>query len=248
MADDTIELRNYRIVPRKARIDIDGAAAALVLPSFFGRRPFIVPMDVTAVLDLTSEMPGDGLDEEIVFETEPSIPYFFTTGPFTEPTTLLLFREPQRVPPLRWITASAPNVDLPFGARASRSARGAFVDGALLRFRDPADAARRLVRAGATPVDRPEAWLDQDAVSDPIRRETVLRHQNQAMWLHRVAFGLLVVSLLTARGLVDNDDWTALALPAAGLGLGFALQRYADRPPPSSPAGPSPDEPGPVSG
>lgn len=100
MPSDTIRLRNYRLTPRKACIELVGDAAALVLPGYFGRRRWAVTLSDLAVVDLTA--PNLAADvEEDVFRDDLAIPYFFTTGPVTTPTTLLLFATPQRVPPLR---------------------------------------------------------------------------------------------------------------------------------------------------
>lgn len=236
VSSETIRLRNYRFNPRKARIEVEGDAAALVLPAYFGRHPWRVQFADLAVVDLTSPMLAPDAGEE-VFRDGIAIPYFFTTGPVTAPTTLLLFRTPQRVPPLRAVAAWAPNIDLPFGYRESRSQRGAFIDGALLRAEDPPSAAERLVMVGAERVHDPAEWLrgHRDAVTDPVEREHVLAHGRRSLWLSRASSGLLFASLLGAGALNTRDGVTAAvwSLPVLGLALGWLMRHLAKQPPPA---------------
>lgn len=49
----SIRLRNYRLNPRKARVDVVGDAAVLALPVYFGRRRWVVKLSDIAVVDLT---------------------------------------------------------------------------------------------------------------------------------------------------------------------------------------------------
>ena len=118
-----IPLKTYRVSPRKARIELEGGAAELFLPTYFGRRRLHVPLNGLAVCDLTSPLIVDSPADD-VFRQPIALPYLFTTGPATAPTLLLLFAERQRVPPLRVVAAWAPNVDLPFGWTSSRSSQG----------------------------------------------------------------------------------------------------------------------------
>lgn len=62
----SIELRSYRAHVRRARIDVDGGALRLVLPGFFGSRPWIIPAGEVCVTDLTSWETND-MDAEVVF-------------------------------------------------------------------------------------------------------------------------------------------------------------------------------------
>lgn len=46
--------------------------------------------------------PSDQVEtDEVVFVVPLLVPYLFTTGPLTDPTTALVFKTPQRVPPIR---------------------------------------------------------------------------------------------------------------------------------------------------
>ncbi len=235
MSSDRIRLRNYRLTPRKARIELVGDAAVLVLPGYFGRRRWGVKLSDLAVVDLTA--PNLAADvEEDVFRDDLTIPYFFTTGPVTAPTTLLLFDTPQRVPPLRISAAWVPNMDLPFGYRESRSERGALLDGALLRAEDPSSAADRLVLAGARRVHDPAGWLraNRDVVTDPVEREQILAHGQRSVWLARASNGLVFASLIGASALNTREDVAAvlLSFPVLGVGVGLLLRRMAKQPPP----------------
>lgn len=237
MANESIPLRTYRINPRKSRIELSGDVARLVLPGYFGRRTWSVPVGQMGVVDLTS-MPVSDTSEEDVYRDAVRIPYFFTTGPATAPTTLLLFEHPQRVPPLRAVAALAPNTSLPFGYFESRSERGAYVDGVLLRAADPAGAAARLVSAGAAPVQDPGTWLREhrERVIDPVERETLLRHRRTSLRLARTSTALHYVTVLGAAALLSRTDipGIAWALPVVGGGLTYLLRRLARREPRSS--------------
>ncbi|MFP5308230.1 MAG: hypothetical protein ACLGIR_01460 [Actinomycetes bacterium] len=158
---ETVPLRSYRLAPRRSRIELDGATAHLRLPGWFGRRVWSVPIRTAAVIDLTDDADGSVLSDEVVFARRLRIPYLWTTGPATAPTIALLFAEPQRIPPLRWMLAFASGVDLPVGIRASRSAAGATLDGVLLRAVDPEAAVASLVAGGAERVTEAGgvAWL-----------------------------------------------------------------------------------------
>src|SRR5829696_1000291 len=144
-----IRLRDFVHHPRKARIDLAAYGAYLALPLYFGPYEWMVPIDSVAVVDLTvpgsprtvADMAGDFAGRTIT--------YLFTAARARTATPLLLFAEPQRVPPLRLLAALDPQVRLPFGFRSSRSPAGAVVDGVLLRVDAPREAADRLVAAGA---------------------------------------------------------------------------------------------------
>jgi len=230
MPDDVIALRSYRVHVRKSRIEVVGDDAELVLPASFGSRRLVVPLRDITVVDLTSPTL---VEDEVFFRRPPVIPYFFTTGPATEPTTTLLFRTSRRVPPLKVSVAMAPNMDLPFGWWESRSAGGAHVDGVDLRAVDPVDAARRLTSAGARRTDDPAQWLrdHHQAVDDPIEREQLRTEARTVHWLFRASFGLVFGALLAAAELTDLDEVPPVPLGLAGLagGLGLVLWLRAKR-------------------
>lgn len=186
--------------------------------------------------DLAGQKPSNWVGED-VFRNEIIIPYFFTTGPVTRPTMLLLFRRPQRVPALRAIAAVAPNVELPFGWRESRSPKGANVDGVLVRAVDASDAVSRLVQAGATLADDPSQWLrdHREVVSHPTKRAALSAHARRSTWLARCSTVVLFGSLLGAGVLLRNEALPlgSLAIPGLTGTLGLLLRRAANRPPPA---------------
>jgi hypothetical protein len=152
--------------PRKARIELAAYTAHVNLPYYFGGYEWSIPIRSMAVVDLT--VPGTprapaGLKGEFLGRT---IAHLFTTARRRAATTLLLFAEPQRVPPLRLGPALDVNVrpHLPFGYISSRRRDGAWVDGVLLRVDNPREAVDRLVAAGALRgVYRDGAWrVDHD--------------------------------------------------------------------------------------
>jgi hypothetical protein len=197
---DTIPLRTYRLNPRKSRIDLRGDRLSMYLPGFFGKSRWDMTAPDVAVCDLQT-LPRDGEDEdpgEFFFEGGVRLPYFFTTGPVTAPTLALLFRTPQRVPPLRFVASAASNVDLPFGYRSSRSKEGATVDGALLRATDSAAALDRLRRAGAEVTTDPTLWLAEHRalVTDPAQREALVAEDARYARLSTLSNGGFVGGLV----------------------------------------------------
>jgi hypothetical protein len=229
---NVIPLMTYRLQPRKARIELDGGDARLFLPSYFGSRRLQVPLSELHVCDLTSPLlpdsPGDDIFRDVV-----KIPYFFTTGPVTAPTLLLLFATPQRVPPLRAISAFAPNVDLPFGWRSTRTDAGTSIDGALLRTPDPTAASRQLVAAGATGVTDPDQWLREhrERVMDPREAEQIIADDARRMRMARIGSGVLLASLAGAAAILGSEDLPLglLGLPAAGAVTGLGFRRASTR-------------------
>jgi hypothetical protein len=197
-----VALRDYVYRPRKARIELAAYQAHINLPFYFGGYEWSIPVRSIAVVDLT--VPGspratDQLEGEFNGRT---LTYLFTTARARTATTLLLFAEPQRVPPLRLGPALDPNVRLPFGYLSSRRGPGAWVDGVLLRVDRPQEAADRLVAAGALRgIYRDGGWRVD-------RGEALLRPRREPPW---------------ARPSVDAFDGASRALVLSGLGLGWNL-------------------------
>src|SRR5574341_192218 len=119
-------------------------------------------------------------------------PAFQFAAAIHPPTTLLLFGQPQRVPPLRLLLGWYG--DLPFGYWSSRSPAGASVAGVLLRATDPAEQAalgarnsrslwlRRASAAAFTAVLPPASGSAPEGTGRPLRhgergdgRETALQ-------------------------------------------------------------------------
>lgn len=228
---DSMALRTYRFHLRRARIDIDDGILELVIPGFFGSRPWTIPAGEVSVSDLTSWQLNDQA-ADVLFRNAVHIPYLFTTGPHTRPTTLLLFRTPQQTPPLRHVFMLGNiNSDFPYSWRESRSSTGAKLDGVFLRALDPEGAAQRLVDAGVARVNSPTQWLQdhRDLVTDPVEREHFEAHLTRGVRLGRASTVLLYGSLLVA-AVMAAQDWLPPAVwvvPVLMFILGFVLRRAA---------------------
>ncbi|MCC5953656.1 MAG: hypothetical protein JJU45_16310 [Acidimicrobiia bacterium] len=103
---ESIALKNPRVTTSRASIELGDGRLDLVLPTFFGRRRWTVPMAEVGVADLTSPL-FDDQASGLVFREAVHIPYFYSTGPASMPTTLLLFKTPQRTPPCASSSRSA---------------------------------------------------------------------------------------------------------------------------------------------
>lgn len=154
-----VPLRTYRWAPRKATMTVDGGSVELYLPTYFGSHRWRIPVSEVAVWDADDSHDEDEREGEVIFPAAIVVPYLITTGPATTPTTALLFRTAQRVPPVRALAAWAPNTDVGVGYRESRSDEGAFLDGVMLRFRDPDAPLAALVAAGAERVSNDVAFF-----------------------------------------------------------------------------------------
>jgi hypothetical protein len=228
-----VPLRNYRWASAEPRAEVSDGVVRLFLPAYFGRLPVTTPITNVAVADLTGVEETDAWwNDELLLSRAMSIPYFFTTGPLTQATLLLLFRQPVKVPRLRAVSALAPNIELPFGFFQSRSAEGAHVDGALLRPVAAAEAASALVAAGATRLVAPEEWLrrNRPTLQDPLRTAQLLAQSRRRERLARASNLLCWISVVLAIFAVDDDGslWPAAVLLAA-LGGAFTLRVLSRR-------------------
>ena len=222
-------LKAYRINPRKPTMKVDTGAVELYLPSYFGRRRWHLHAREVAVVDL--ETPGGGSTPSgAVFATPPLLPYLFTTGSHTMPTTALLFEHPQRVPPIRRVAAWAPNTDLPIGVFESRSKNGAHLDRVFLRFHEPALATQALIRAGATATADPDRWLAgrRRILSDPEEVRTAERRYRSLVWLDRSRYLFIALAVLVAM-LAGSEDasWLEFSLIMTAVGASFAVPSLA---------------------
>ena len=86
----------------------------------------------------------------------------------------------------------------PGGRLRSGSKRGAYLDGALLRFEEPAAAEAILLRAGATSAGDLTAWFERyrTVVSDPRQRAEIVRRQGMITWFNRSVYPLLALPIL----------------------------------------------------
>jgi hypothetical protein len=227
---DVFSLKAYRFHIRKptARVDSAAGSVELYLPAYFGRHRWRLEASGLAVVDLATV--GDGsIGSGTVFATPPLVPYFFTTGPGTTPTTGLLFVHPQRVPPIRPLAAWAPNTDVPIGVLESRSKTGADIDGLLLRFDDPAGVAQALLRAGAQSTTDPDRWLEghRQIVSDPNEaRTTQLRHR-RLDWLQQSTYLFVALAVLVGTLAGDDPSWLEFTVIMTAVGASFAVRSLA---------------------
>jgi hypothetical protein len=227
----SVKLRNRWYAPRKARVELDNGKLMIVLPGYFGSRPWEIPLGDVAACDLTEA--DFSHSDDVVFPDGVAIPYFATTRAAVMPNVELLFRQRRKVPPLRAIPALSPNADLPFGYLESRSEAGGQVDGLMLLSADPAAALTQLVAAGAEQVRDPVLWLrdHRRAVDDPAERAELLKGERINRWQVRVSGALLFGDLLVASALLASRlaPWWAWVLVAIDGGAGLALRRKAHR-------------------
>lgn len=201
-----VPLKRYRVNWRPPYLHADGISLTIVLPRYFGSTEWRVPIREVAVADLTAVADTDE-DAEAVFEDPVNLPNFPTTGAFTSPGVVVLFREPQRVPVLRRSVAWDRNVDVGFTRRASMSPAGARIDGFMVRVTDPAGAVATLAAGGAEVTTDPDRWLvtHRRTSTDP------------------AAIAQAEQELATAQRL----DRFGLTLPSVALGVGVLLARFA---------------------
>lgn len=226
-------MRQYRFHFRPAFLEIDGGCLRIVLPVYFGKQVWAVPLTEVLACDLKQEI-KDYEPTDLLFDPPVKVPYLFTTGPLTAPTLQLLFRNPERVPKLRWTAALAPNNSLPFTRRQSISEDGARVDGLLLRMQDNSTALEALVGAGVEQTQQPLTWLirNRDTVNDRSRVDRLLSTERKIVWAARLQMlGFLGawLTLLSDEGFAHPAIWPAVAVIALGSGVGRYLRSRLER-------------------
>ncbi|CAJ59222.1 MULTISPECIES: hypothetical protein [Frankia] len=226
---EATRLKAYWYAVRKPRVVHEAGVVSLVLPGYFGDRPWSIPVDRVAVRDLSSApLPEDIPEPEPVLARQVTIPYLFTTGPLTLPNLLLMFTEPQRVPPLRLGPAMAPNSDLPFGYFSTRAERGAYVDGVKLRAENPSGLERLLLAAGATRFEDPVRWLHRhrQVITDAADQERITRRRVVGHRIQLAAAFVWVPAVIGEEALIGEDGplWAILLLLAVIVGtLGLSV-------------------------
>jgi hypothetical protein len=220
-------LRAYRFNWRKPTALVDAAAGSveLYLPAYFGRHRWRLDASELAVVDPASAG-GGPVSSEVYFAAPPLVPYLFTTGPATMPTTGLLFQRAQRVPPIRMAASWAPNSNVPIGVRESRTSGGAHLDGVFLRFEDPAAAHGALLRAGATTTTDPDAWLarHRTLVVDPVEVAAVRRRHRRLVWLERSSYLFVALAALVALLVGEDASPLEFAVALAAIVASFAVR------------------------
>lgn len=145
-----VPMRHLRFVTRRPYIEIDGPVVRLRIPSVFGEVWSLNTADVAVVADLSAG--GDDPGDDWIFQEPVGIPYAGLSRFAQKPNLMLLFKKRQRIPPLRFLAASA----MELSQQASRSS-GIHFDGLRLRVREPQAAAEALAAAGIERVDSPNA-------------------------------------------------------------------------------------------
>ena len=225
-----IPVKHYRIALRKPRLEVFAGTLSMTLPSYFGRRRWDIPVKDIAVVDLLDPAYAEDAERDLPEIEGVSVPYIVTTGPYTTPTLMLLFARPQRVPPLRLATALAPNIEMPWGYRSSRSERGDHADGITLRAVDSVTASEMLARAGATRATKPLTWLAtrRPELVDPVANAPVARKLRWARRLRWVGFSLYLGAAPMAFFADRLAGWVFVLLGGL-VGLGFVLLFLASR-------------------
>lgn len=196
---DRIALKSFGISWRKPAIDINPQSGMIELsiPGLFGGRRWPIPVEQVSVTDLTSPLIEDHAPDGF-FPSGIQVPYLYTSSAIAAPTTLLLFRTPQRTPALRHLLILGTADIFPYTWRESRSPAGARLDGVLARAEEPEEATARLAAAGAEVVTAPTRWLQEHRtfVTDPFEMERMEDRLRRARWACRVANALQLGALI----------------------------------------------------
>ncbi len=218
----TVPLRRYRLISRACGLDVDPDDLVLLLPGVFGaKRLWRLPLDSVGVVasGRAREVSQDP-QRQRVFVDPVTIAYLATTTPIAPPNLELLFKAPERLPPIT--LRGAFNVFLPY--LASRSAAGAWVDGVALRARDPQGAVAALVRAGAEEVASPTRWLTEHrrTSTDPAQVARVEAADRRAAWAPRLSTALFMLFLVTSAWARHAGSWLAAGASVVEVGLAVA--------------------------
>jgi hypothetical protein len=222
-----IVLRYYRLFARTPYIEVAAGVASFRVPSVFGgRRWWHVPISEIGVVDNSLSVHDPG-EPGWVFVDTIALPFLATTSSSSAPNLRLLFRHPQRIPPVRLLSAF--NTSLPY--RRSRSAAGFAVDGVLLRAQDPAAAVTIFANAGAERVAAAPAFLARyrQTTTDPVAlHETAVIAKRRRLTgvLAWVALPCIVIARV---GLDNSHAWWPYAVGGVGLLVGFIVPLWLRR-------------------
>ena len=228
-----VPLKQYRFHLRGAYLEVDRLSVAILLPTYFGSTLWMIPTAQVVAADLTAvakETGGASSEDVTVLEAPPVVPYFFTTSYLATPTTVLLFRSPQRVPVLRRFVANVSNTDLGFTRRQSRSEKGALVDGILVRVDNPPEVVDQLRAVGIETVVDPARWLgaNRPTIKDAVRRDARLALENRLLPKHGYLLWVIVVALILVRVAFAVNN-RALAITASIVAVASFVGRFAIR-------------------
>jgi hypothetical protein len=224
-----VPLRHYRLFSRASSLEVGDGTLVLRLPGVFGaNRPWRVPLADVAVVDQRhiTEV-DDDLHRGRVFVDPVTMPYLATTTASFAPNLQLLFREPVRMPAVRLIGAL--NLMLPF--RASRSARGAWVDGIGVRARDPRSAIESLAASGVERIISPVLWLTdhRPTSTDPSLVETVQAQERRTRRVRAAVAAMFPVFVVTSWWARSSPSPWGLAAIGVECAAVFALPAWAKR-------------------
>ncbi len=226
----SIPLRSYWFHRHKPSIQFGTGCVELRLPHYFRQRTWTVPLDQVGVLDLNQhDSPAETVTEPggILFASVHLVPYFVTTAPATNPNLLLVFRSKQRVPPFRrcFYDRGAPTI--PFSARMTRSAEGAWVSGLSLRAEDPALANSTMVSNGIATVTSMLQWMTDhyETINDQSKKEQHVEMNSYARRIGFVGVALLVVALGGSWLFIQNGNPSVSVVLFALAGLLFLVNR-----------------------
>lgn len=228
-----VPLRHNRLLSRQPYIELDGSFLQLRLPAVFGRRQvWNLNIADVAVVD-TKGVNNDDSGNDWAFERRLKIPYAVTTHSGAAPNLVLLFKTPQRIPPLRIGGGEA--IGLPYFK--SRTETGVQIDGLRLRARDPVAAVQILADTGVELVDRPAAWMrrHRPVTQDPALLQVARANTRRLRWVTAIlaVFAIGLAGLRIFVGDRNPSNWELGALGFALLvifGLPAWAMRRADRP------------------
>ncbi|MFI0350198.1 hypothetical protein [Actinomadura sp. 9N407] len=232
-----IPLKNLRITRRKAHLEIRPGWLVLRLPWYFGRNLWQVPIGEVHVVDMSSRYATVKRSTDL--HPDPvTVPFLTTASHLARPTLMLLFTTPQPIPELRLKPEAFANLA---DDRHPEPGTGSMIDGVQLVAKNPAEAAHRLVAAGAHQAHDSRQWLREHRrhATDPVER-TIMRKRRsrlRTVWItSQVIFWVFCLpSFVAAHTLSLDDDfplwllWTLIGINVVSALLMRPLDRRTHR-------------------
>lgn len=214
----------------RARAELSPQSLTMVMPIYFGSVYWTVPLSEITLVDPAAAPTGDAEPAGAAPARPLLLPMFYDAPAFPWRRITLLFRAPQRVPALRrfWGMGSG------LSAAMTRSAAGVWIDGMVVSFRDPDEAATAVARAGAPSVPSVRSWAQahRPLVPDPNGRNPTVRPRPAAQ---RFQYLGLVLGPAAIFLVVSGRGGLVLAAVYGALGLlALALVRRLYRPRPAT--------------
>ncbi|MBV9486941.1 MAG: hypothetical protein JO246_12890 [Frankiaceae bacterium] len=183
-------------------------------------------MNLRNVADVDNEADVEADAPPVVTVNPVRVPYLATNAGLSGPNIALIFREPQRVPPLRRVGGSGA-----LAARQVRSREGLWLDGVCLRAEDPVEAVITLIGSGAERVVDPRRWLmdRRQTTGDDQFIAAVYDRQRRARFTAVVV--LLSLALLLCMRWVSSQTqgWWPLPIAIASVAAIFGAPLWANR-------------------